>query len=569
MIRPLASSNAVDDYALSVVAGRVPAGKYHRLACERHMRDRAREGTPGFPYRFDYTKAERFFRFAERLKHYKGEWAGQRITLQPHQLFRKGCKHGWIHRETGFRRFRNSYEEIPRKNGKSIEAAVETLYVTFFDGEPGAEGYCAATKRDQALIVFGDCRKLVLSSGLKDRLVVQTYNIHHDGTNSKLEPLSSDFNSMDGLNPNMVNLDELHAYKNRGTIDVLETATGARRQPLVNKITTAGDDPVSVCGDEHDYACKVLDGVLVDETYFAFIAHADPDDDWTSLDTARKANPNYGVSVSPADLEAKIAKAKGIPSAAASYKQKHLNLWVNASAPCLSVEGWRKGQSLLSRERFAQSLQHESCFVGIDLASKIDLMCLSLFFPPRAGRSTWCLIQHIWTPKETLRDRALRDRAPYAAWVEQGWLKTTPGVRLDHGVILETIKREKERFDIELIGFDPWHADKIIDDIKGEQFSDEQVLEIPQTYAGMSSACLRMQAEILSGNVDANSCPVTAWSVSNVVANKDGKDNLLFAKGKSRGRIDPMIAPTIAAALWLRQPVPLEPSYFVGVYGGK
>jgi phage terminase large subunit-like protein len=181
--------------------------------------------------------------------------------------------------------------------------------VTFFDGEGGAEGYCAATKREQALIVFADCKKLVTSSGLKDRLKVQVSNIHDERTSSKLEPLSADFDSMDGLNPNMVNIDEMHAHKTRGVIDVLETATGARRQPLVNKITTAGDDPVSPCGDEHDYACKVLEQIIEDDTYFAFIAHADPEDDWASLETARKANPNYGVSVKPDDLAAKVVKA--------------------------------------------------------------------------------------------------------------------------------------------------------------------------------------------------------------------------------------------------------------------
>ena len=352
-------TNPIDEYARDVVNGMVQAGKYHRLACARHLRDRARENTPGFPYRLDIARAERFYRFATKLRHYKGEWAGQFIVLRPDQLFRKGAKYGWVHCETGLRLFRNSYEEIPRKNGKSLEMAVEMLYLTFFDGEGGAAGYCAATKRDQAMIVFNDCKKLVTSSGLKTRLTVQAANIHHEGSSSKLEPLSSDYNSMDGLNVHAACLDELHAMKVRGTIDVIETGTGARRQPLVNKITTAGDDPVSPCGDEHAYATKILDQVLEDETYFAFIAHADDDDDWTLPVAAAKANPSYGVSVNPDDLKAKVAKAIGIPSAAASYKQKHLNWWVNTSAPCLSVDGWRKGQTDsrdVSRETFMAAL---------------------------------------------------------------------------------------------------------------------------------------------------------------------------------------------------------------------
>jgi phage terminase large subunit-like protein len=550
--------NVVDAYARSVVAGEVPAGKYHRLACARHLRDRDREGTPEFPYVFDLARAERFFRFAEKLKHYKGEWAGQFIVLQPYQKFRLGSIFGWVHMTTGLRRFRNSYNEIPRKNGKSLEAAVVALYVTFFDGEPGAEGYCAATKRDQAKLVFNDAKKLVQSSGLKARINVLAANLHRDDTASKLEPLGADHDSTDGLNPNLVNIDELHAHKTRGLIDVLETATGARRQPLVFKITTAGDDPVSPCGDEHDYACKVLDGILVDERYFAFIAHADQGDDWKAPATAAKANPNYGVSVNPEDLAGKVTKATSMPSAAATYKQKHLNLWVNATAPCLSVDGWRKGQS----DWTEADLDGEECFVGVDLASKIDLCAVSFVFPPAPGRPTWRMIQRLFTPADTIADRAHRDRAPYPVWVDQGWLIAVPGTSIDHDLVRQAILKERGRFDILKIGFDPWHADTPIKNLVSlDGFAEEQVLEVPQTYAGMSAACLKVQADILAGEFDARRCPVTAWSVSNVVGQRDGKDNLMFAKGKSRGRIDPVIAATIGVALTMRHE-PTKPSVY-------
>lgn len=550
-----------DTYARAVVAGQVPAGTYHRLACVRHLADRAREGTADFPYRFEGVRADRFIRFAEKLKHYKGEWAGQRIVLQPHQVFRLGSIFGWVHQATGYRRFRNAYHELPRKQGKSLEAAIVTLYVTFFDGEQGAEGYCAATKHEQAKIVFGDCKKLVQSSGLKDRLVVQVSNIHHEASASKLEPLSADYDSMDGLNPSMVNIDEMHAHKTRGVIDVLETATGARRQPLINKITTAGDDPVSPCGDEHDYACKVLDGILVDETYFAFIAHADVDDDWTAPATWQKANPNYGISVNPEDLASKVRKAQGIPSAAASFKQKHLNLWVNTQAPSLSVDGWRRGQSTWAWDELA----HQACWVGIDLASKIDLCALSLVFPPAPGRPRWRLIQHIWTPGETLLERAHRDRAPYDVWVQQGWLKTTPGTSIDLAVIRDTLTEARKQFDIEAIGFDPWHAAGIQAELLRDGWAETQVLDVPQTFASLTAAELKFKGLVLAGEVDARGCPVTAWAISNVVDQTDGKNNILFSKKRSRGRIDPVKAATIGMSLYLRQPT--APSYQVLILG--
>lgn len=541
--------NPIDAYALEVIAGRVPAGKYHRLACVRHMTDRGREQTPGFPYRFDAARAKRFVDFAQKLKHYKGEWAGTPIMLQPYQVFRLGCIFGWIHAETGLRRFRQAYNEIPRKNGKTLEAAIVLLYLTFFDGEQGAEGYTIATKRDQAKLVFNDAKKLVESSGLKTRITVRVANLHRDESSSKAEPLGADHDSTDGLNPHVYVVDEMHAYKDRGLIDVMETATGARRNPLGFKITTAGDNHISPCGDEHDYACKILDGTLVDENYFAFIASADPTDDWTDERTWQKANPNWNVSIKPDDLRALCTKAKGIPSAAATFKQKRLNLWVNATAPCLSVDGWRKGQSSWSLEE----MRGEPCYVGIDLSTKIDLCAASAVFPPRPGRQVWRVYQRIWTPKDTLLERAHADRAPYPVWVDQGWLEAPDGTSIDHGVVRQFLTELRGLVDIEQIGFDPWHAGTLIHDlVKIDGFDERQVLEVPQTFAGLANAEGTFKALVLAGDVDARGCPVTAWAVSNVVEQVDGKGNIQFTKKKSRGRIDPVKSITNAMSLALR-----------------
>jgi phage terminase large subunit-like protein len=552
-------SDVIRAYAQDVVSRKILAGKYHILCCQRHLRDLERQGTPEFPYRFDLALAERFFRFAELLRHYKGEWAGRPIHLEPWEKFITGSVIGWVHVDTGRRRFRTAFTQIPRKNGKTLIASIVLLYLTFFDGEPGAEGYSVATKRDQAKIVFNDAKRLVESSGLKSRIGVRVSNLHHEASASKLEPLGADHDSTDGLNPSVVVGDEVHAMKDRGMLDVMETATGARRQPVIYLITTFGDDPVSPWGDQNDYSNKILEGVLTDETFFVFTSHADVEDDWTLPETAAKANPNYGISVNPEDLIAKVAKAKGIPSAAAAYKQKHLNLLVNASNPCLSVDGWRKGQTVIiktpaEREAWLAKLEHESCFVGIDLASKIDLAALSFVFPPTIGRAYWVVLVSCWTPEETLKDRAHRDRAPYLTWVEQGWLTTCPGTRIDHQMIRATLLEHRSRFDIERIGYDPWHVDQLVNDLKADGFAEEQLIEVPQTYQGMSSACLRVQADILAGEMDAGGNPLLAWAVSNVVDQRDGKDNLMFVKKKSRGRIDPVIASTIAVALTLREP---------------
>jgi len=551
--------HVIDRYARDVLRGRFPAGTYHRKACERHLRDLERQDTRRFPYRLRYKLADRFFRFTEQLRHYKGEWAGRPIVLEPHQRFRLGSVIGWVHRETGLRRFRTAYNEEPRKNGKSLEAAMIALYISFFDGEPGAEGYCIATKRDQAKIVWNDAKKLTEKSGLRSRIVVLSANLHLNATASKLEPLGADHDSTDGLNPSLIITDEFHAQKNRDLLDVMETATGARRQPLNFQITTAGNDPISPCGDQHDYACKILDGVIVDDTFFAFIAHAEPTDDWLSEQTWRKANPNYGVSVKPDDLRALAAKASHMPAAAAAFKQKRLNLWVNATLPWLSLEGWRRGQTRWTLAEMAG----EPCWIGIDLSSKIDLTAVVLVFPPTEARKSWRFVVWPLTPADTLEQRERRDRAPYAHWVQAGYLRTNPGNRIDQGEVVELVHQAAEQFDVQRIGVDPWNAGNLVTELADAGF---QVVEIPQTLAQMSGPAKDFEADVLDGLADAGHNPLMEWCVSNVIVQRDNKDNIFPVKKKSRGRIDPVIAALMGrklAAIDCAAPPAAEPDLVV------
>ena len=417
------STNPVDAYAQRVLSGELPAGKYHRLACARHLRDRGREGAPDFPYHFVWETrgargrlkpcALRFLDFARQAKHYKGkQWAGRLFEPSENQIFRLGSIFGWRHRETGRRRFTTAYNELPRKQGKSFEAAIVAVYVVFFEGEPGAEGYIIATKEKQARIVFNDAKKLVRSTpALLARITVNAANLHREQTASKLEALGADSDTTDGLNPYLVVVDEYHAMKNRGLVDVMESATGARDTFLNYQITTAGTDPLSPCGDQHDYACKVLEGTLEDDAstlaFFAFIAHADLEDDWLAESTWAKANPHFGISVNPEDLRKLALKAKNMPSAAAEFKRKRLNLWVNAASPWLSLEGWGRGQTAWSSDgRFAvpAHLRGRPCWLGIDLSSKIDLTAVVAVFPPveEATDRRWSLVAWCLTPEDTV-----------------------------------------------------------------------------------------------------------------------------------------------------------------------
>lgn len=548
----------LEAYCRQVLDEGLPAGKYHRLACARHRRDWARRGTVDFPYIVDFDNIWRFLVFARHLAHYEGEWAGNPIAFQPWQVFRLGSLFGWVHHETGLRRFRTSYTEVPRKNGKSLEAAVVALYVTFFDGEPGAQGVCAATKRKQAEIVFNNARVLAVKSGLKIGLLCLIRVVMREDTDSKLEAISSDSQTMDGLNPHLVIIDEFHAHTDRGLIDVLESGLGARRQPVNFQITTAGDNPVSPCGDQHDYAVRVLEGVIEDETTFAFIAHADLEDDWTLIETAQKANPNYGVSVRPDVLLSDLAQAKALPAKAAEYQQKKLNLWVNKSTPWLLMDGWRRGQSTWALE----DLAHEPCWIGVDLASKLDLCALVALFPPTAGRSSYRLVRRVWTAQDTLMDRAHRDKAPYDRWVASGALIAVRGESVHYDVVRQALVELRGRVDIERIGFDPYHADQIMDELKREDgFAEDQVITVPQTNAGLSGGTKAFEVAVAEGRMDAGDCPVMAWCAANAVVMADTNGNIRPVKNRSVGRIDPITAAVIAMSAYLRTAAPQTSIY--------
>lgn len=574
-------------YEDDVLSGRVPACKWVRLACARNARDteRWRANDAGFPYYFDAKAGTTVCGFAELLPHIKGPkakvvghdddglaiWAT--IQLEPWQVWLLMVIFGWKRRDTHKRRFRTALVMVPRKNAKSTLGAVVVLYMLTADGEGGPNCYSAATTRDQAKVIAEIAWEMAKRShgfrafyGVK--VGAQTnLTLTVPATAGSFAPLSADAHSLDGLNVSLATVDELHAHKTSAVWDVLITATGARDQPLILATTTAGGDLIGVCHKVMEHAQHVLERDVDDETFFGIIYTIDDGDDWLKESSWRKANPNYGVSVDPEDLRSKAIRALTTPEESSSFKTKHLNVWVHSLDACLSVEGWRAGQTQLptaeARAAWRDELLRERCYIGIDLASKKDLCALSLVFPPTETRPRWRLIQHIWTPEETLVDRSRRDRAPYDIWVAQGWLQTTPGSRIDHAMVRQAILDARGRYNIELVGFDPWHADQLINQlITQDGFSDKQVLEVAQTYQGMSSACLHMQAEILGGKVDAGGCPVTAWAVSNAVANQDGKENLVFAKRKSRGRIDPLIAATIGMALWWRvRDKPAEPKF--------
>ena len=289
-------------------------------------------------------------RFFGMLRHSKGEWGGRPFSLEPWQRFIVGSVYGWF-RADGTRRFRYIYLEIPRKNGKSSLLAGVGLIGLVADGEPGAEVYAAATRKDQARIIFDEAKRMVRASPeLRAKIGIFKLNLSVDATASKFEPLSADERTLDGLNPHVVLIDELHKHKSRGVLDVLDTAVGARRQPLIWIITTAGDDmPETVYAQENDRAMKLLDGVYEDDASFVYIATIDRDDRWDDPAAWRKANPNIGVSVKMDDLLRQAVKAKQSPAAMVEFKRLRLNVRTASADRFIEMELWRRNNLMPGR----------------------------------------------------------------------------------------------------------------------------------------------------------------------------------------------------------------------------
>ena len=529
----MAQDHRVTRYARSVADGDVPAGRLQRLACDRHLNDLQHARERGL--RFDVELADRAIRFFGFLRHSKGEWAGQSFDLAEWQAFIVGSLFGWL-REDGLRRFRTAYVEVPRKNGKSTLLSGIGLYLLIADDEPGAEIYTAATKRDQARITHGEAARMVKASPfLRNRIGAFRDNLHVEATHSKFEPLGADSDTMDGLNIHGAIIDELHAHKTSGVVDVLDTATGARRQPLIVEITTAGWDRQSICWQHHEYTRQIVEGLIEDDSWFGFIAAADADDDWTNERTWQKANPNYGVSLKPDDLRRKALKAQQMPAAQNSFKRLHLNIWTEQADRWMTIEAWDKCAGALDPDM----LIGRECYAGLDLASTTDIAALVLVFPSDDDPTIYDVLCYFWVPAETVLQRTRSGSVPYATWVDQGLIFATEGNVIDYRAIMATLDELAQLYDIREVAYDRWGATELIQTLQDEGL---EVVPFGQGFVSMSPPTKSLMTMVLSERIRHSNNPVLRWMAGNMVVREDPAGNLKPDKSKSTEKIDGMVA---------------------------
>lgn len=523
----------VERYIKDVLAERTVVGRRVRQAVERHVRDLESAKSRGL--RFDINAAQHVLDFFSLLRHSKGEWAGEPFVLSPWQAFILWVLFGWK-REDGYRRFRTAYIEVARKNGKSTLAAGIGLYLFAADQEPGAEVFTAATKRDQARIVHGEAINMVrMSPGLQRFIQVFKDNLSLVRTNSKYQPLGADADTMDGLNVHGAVIDELHAHKNRNLWDVLETATGARRQPLLFAITTAGYNRESICWQQHDYGEKILDGIISDDAYFPYIAALDPDDDWTDSSVWIKANPNLGVSVKVESLEEQCTKAQSLPAAQNAFRRLRLNQWTEQADRWIDLAIWDECALPVDLEK----LRNRDCFGGLDLSSTTDISAFVLVFQPEEEGEPWKLVCRFWIPAENVRRRVDRDRVPYDQWIRAGLIEATDGNVIDYDVLRKRISADAEQFTIKEIAFDRWNATQLVSQLTGDGLN---MIPFGMGYASMASPTRELEKLIVGRQIVHGGHPVLRWMVSNVSVKQDPAGNLKPDKAKSTERIDGVVS---------------------------
>lgn len=551
------------DYVRDVLSGEQMACEWVKLACGRHREDLRTGGERGLY--FDEGAAMAAVAFFGLLRHWKGEWAGQVVALEPWQQFVVWSLFGWK-RVDGTRRFRTAYLEVARKNGKTTMAAGIGLYLMIADGEPGAEVYTAAVKRDQARIAHHDAKKFVQASAAIGKQVdVFKDNLHDLRSSSKFEPLGKDADSTHGLNVHGVIADELHAWKDGELWDVLETATGSRRQPLMLSITTAGFDRQSLCYQQHTYTEQVLNGSIVDDSWFGIIFTLDEGDLETNPKTNRapwqdderlwlKANPNLGISKKVDDMRRKARRAEQMPARLNAFLRLELNIWTQAETRWVNRAFW---DLCAARAVDEEALAGRRCYGGLDLSSNTDVTAWVLVFPPEQKEGTFEVLCRFFIPADNMHERVRKDKVMYDVWERQGWLTATEGNVVDTDFVLAQVAEDKARFGIQELAFDRWGAKDVTTRLQNEvgftvdekthQLSGAPLLvQFGQGFASMNGPMKDLERLILGARLATGGNPVLTWMADNLVVREDPAGNVKPDKEKSTEKIDGMVALVMA-----------------------
>jgi len=475
--------------------------------------------------------------FRQELRHVKGRWAGRPFELLPWQERIIRDLFGTL-RPDGRRQYRTAYIEVPRKAGKSTLAAGIALTL-LLEGEPGAEVYSAAADRDQAAIVFETAKAMVEASP-RLRREVQVYKraLYVPRFGATYKVLSAEVPAKHGLNAHGIVFDELHAQPNRDLWDTLVTSVGAREQPLIVAITTAGYDRRSICWEIHEYARRVQEGLVNDPTFYAAIYAAEESDPWDAPSTWHKANPSLGITVPVEYYEQECRKAKEMPSYENTFKRLYLNMWTQQLERWINLQLWdENGAQILDEEK----LRGRICYGGLDLGAVSDLTAWVMVFP-HDDAETIDVLCRFWVPEAALWNNQNRYRDQYQRWAREGWLKVTPGNATDYAFVKRQILEDARKFRLASLNIDRYFqahqlAIELIDAL-----GEERVFGFGMGFASMAAPMREFERRLLARKIRHGGNPVLRWMADNVTVKQDPAGNLKPDKASSQGKIDGIVA---------------------------
>jgi len=521
-----------------VVVSKRVRQQYEKLVDELH--------NPRDPWVFDLEAATAPIEFIERFcRHSKGKWIGQPVRLELWQKALLQAVFGFVHKETGHRRCREFVLLVGRKNGKSTLLAGIGLYMLVGDGEGGAEVYCVATKRDQARIVFSEAVNMVSQSpALRKHLKKRKTDLYFPVAFSKFEPLASESKSLDGFNSHCVIIDELHAIRDRNLYDVMRQSMTARTQPLLAMITTAGFVRECIYDDIYDYACRVLDGVVDDERFLAFLYELDDRSEWVDFRAWEKANPGLGTIKSYEELAANVERAKNDANFLPTVLTKDFNVRETSTGTWLTFEE-ANNEATFSMDEIRDTY----AIGGVDLSATTDLTAAAILVMRPDGQ-LYALVQG-FMPGDTIEQRAKEDKVPYDRWVERGLITPCPGNRIDHRYVTDWFARLRDEYGISTywVGYDSWNSPAWVEDMENRlgYTRKENLLPVIMGAKTLSAPMKVLRADLAAKRINYNNNPLLKWALTNLAVEVDKNENIRPVKGQNkRQRIDPAVALIIA-----------------------
>lgn len=558
-----------EKYCEDVIAGRIVTGNLLKKSVERHLNDLDASARGDLPYKFSQAHADHAINFIKKMKHTAGKLANKPFDIQPFQEFTNTVIFGWlgVHEDTGdvVRRFTKVYNEKARKGGKTEELAAIGNYLTYGEGEQGAQVFSAATKLDQARIVFKAARSMSVkfrrdNPVLTPHLLTVKDNISYALTESFFEPIPANSDKLDGLGPYGALIDEFHEHPDDALLKILETGMGSRTQPLIYIITTAGFNIYGPCYKTRSDNIKILTGINKDERSCCFIYNMDEGDDWRDQSKWIKPNPNLGKTPYMSYMLDQYHKAVNDGGTAEfQFRTKNLNEWMTSGATWIKDDQWMA----TSRERWNKAqiyerLKGRRCYVGMDLSTNLDLTVLVAIFPPIEGDDRLYVVPAFFCPEDNIPERSKSDKVNYDIWASDGYIKATPGRVVNYQYVFDQLAEWKQLFSIQRLDYDPSFAYQVIDEISRLGIKCETY---GQNTRDMNPPIMEIERLVGKGQLEHFQHPIMRWNVSNVMLFTDSNGKRKFDKRKIVDRIDGCVALAMAMGGWLSVPAPRRSRY--------